>query len=271
MDDFVQTMTALERGLLVRNIMSAPLITIAPGDDPRAFFRAHEASLFDCVPVREGGRVVGMVDKDRLEHPDVPGACTAAEVLRPLAEVPLVSEHESISNLIAAMRATGRHHWLVISGVEIAAIVTRSDLWKMPVQLLAWTRIMHLEKQMALAIGARHATDEWMAALSPGRREAVHKVMENLRRNNEHIDPLECTTFSQKVDIANRLFPHLCAKADLGGVVTLRDQLAHGRAGDGHAEGINTFLHRLQVIDRFVEAFEKVATGAAVNGTVTPA
>lgn len=70
----------------------------------------------------------------------------------------LVTAEEPLTRFVPLLRR--RPYRLVLLGTEIAGIVTRSDIIKPPVRLLAFTLVSHLEVAMTELIRARYPTDE---------------------------------------------------------------------------------------------------------------
>ncbi len=251
--EFDRTLNALEQGLLVRCIMSSPLQTVGPEEDVATFFAQHKSDGFDCAPVRKNGRIIGMVYMSDVP-PEI-GAHCAEAIMRPLHLVPMVAATEPLSSLIHQMRSTNQHFWLVLDGTEIDAIVTRSDLWKLPVRLLAICRVVHLERLMHQIIALHVPDDSWMDAFNEERRHKLRQVIDRARERNELLDALESTSFSDKVEILRRTLKRGAEANDLGGISDLRNQLMHARDGNDAEPGILKFLERMQRIDELIAKF----------------
>ncbi|MFN8816701.1 MAG: hypothetical protein ACK5ZV_08190, partial [bacterium] len=219
-----------------------------------AFFARPEVEGFDCVPVEHDERIIGMVY--RVDLPNAPGP-RADEAMRPLHCVPTISGAATVDALIRAMHATNEHFWLVLNDTAINAIVTRSDLARLPVRMLTMCRIVHLERLMDELIRTNAPDEAWVAALTDKRRAKLSEVKQQATERNEQIDLLESTSFSDKIEILRK---HLGRKADaddLGGINTLRDQLMHARESSSDEAGINQFLRRFHRLDQFVEAWTR--------------
>src|SRR5690606_17648025 len=118
---------------------------------------------FDCFPVRESpdeaSAIIGAVYRDDVgDHSSV-----ASDVMRPLHKVPLVASADSVDRLMRDMHDSGDHHWLVLHEARIAGIVTRSDLGRLPVKLLLFMRLVHLEDLLTTRIRTDAPNDEWLA------------------------------------------------------------------------------------------------------------
>ena len=252
--DFTRTIDALDQGVLVRSIMSQPLVTIAPDDDPAAFFERRKADGFDCAPVQRDGRIVGMVYWADVQKG---GGRRAEEVMRSLDQVPIVAGTETVSGLIRAMKANGEHFWLVLNGTEINAIVTRSDLWRLPVRLLAMSRLVHLEKLMQELIRARGDDAGWMAVMPDDRKAKIEAEIKKAAARNEQLDPLESTSFSDKLTIFEKHLERKREAKDLGGINALRNKLMHGREDGDDEASIESFLGRLERMDTFIKKWTR--------------
>jgi len=230
-DDFNKTVVGLEQGLLVRSIMFFPLATVGPDADPHLFFDENARAGFDCAPVRQGQHIIGMIYREDLGN--AKSITTAQAAMRPLHQVPIIAATEPIISLIRKMQISNEHFWLVLDGTSIDAIVTRSDLWRLPVRLLTISRIIHLEQLLTAIIRLNCAADSWMADLTLDRQKKINSVIQSNRKNNEQLDALESTNFSDKLEILGTSLQRRDEKKELGGVIDLRNQLMHARDGEG--------------------------------------
>ena len=84
----------------------------------------------------------------------------------------------------------------------LPAIVTPSDLTKLPMRALVYAQIAHLEATMLDAIRARFPTDEEaVSTLDAGAQTQIDDELTKLHRR--HLEPslLEVTTLKQKAQI----------------------------------------------------------------------
>lgn len=85
----------------------------------------------------------------------------------PVAENLVVSADMPITRLIPKL---GRSPYrLVLREDRIDGLVTQSDLLKLPVRLVLFGLITHLEQAMADVVAAKFSEDSWLSSLSPGR------------------------------------------------------------------------------------------------------
>ena len=152
-----------------------------------------DLALFDCVPVTTCGRVIGVLERNGV----VSGS--ARKNMRRLDDGLLVSSDEPLKAFIPLLVETP--HRLVVRGARIEGIVTSSDVHKLPVRLLAFALITHLEMTMAAMVLSGKCGEDWINLLSRGRRTKVRQKLENLR--TESFDPpvIELTDFCDKRDV----------------------------------------------------------------------
>jgi hypothetical protein len=193
------------------------------------------------VPVRQDGRIIGI-----LERNDSKARGHVGEHYRPLDDAILISAEEPLTRFIELMEVRP-YYRLVVTGTSIGGIATRSDLVKLPVRLLAFTLVTHIEMTMARAINAVCESDEqWLSLLSDERRKKVLVEQEQFRRARSEPPLVELTEFADKRDIVRELF-NLSTKFkdELKSVENLRDQVAHAASYSG-ADDLGKFLERMR-------------------------
>ena len=122
----------------------------------------------------------------RHEYPPDSKALVGDQMRR-LCEGDIVAADMPIGMYIE--RAAGQPFHLVIENDQIAGIVTRSDLLKLPVRLHLFTLLSHLETVMLQFIESNFSASDWMGALKKPRLDKVKE-----RRNQD-----------QKSDVDNSL------------------------------------------------------------------
>jgi CBS domain-containing protein len=232
--------------------MSTPLECIGLEDDPIAFFEKHADVGFDCAPVKGDGKLLGMVYSKDATKP-----CAVASVMRPLHEVPLVSADTPIAALIRSMTGEDKHFWLVLDGIEINGIVTRSDLSKLPVRLLAITKIVHLEQLITQLLRKRIPGELWKGGLTGKRVDAIEQLLTQLRASNENTDVFECMGFSDKISVLKQVNGLQVATQVLWDANGLRNQLMHGREGGDDPISVSKFLEQLNAIDNQITHYRQ--------------
>ncbi|MGB8345024.1 MAG: hypothetical protein WCD86_09075 [Ktedonobacteraceae bacterium] len=248
-DIFQSTMTGLEAGLQVLHITNFNL-QFCDNDEEEVIAVFDRFKQFDQVPVRRNGKVVGLIERAN-------GTITGQvkERMRPLNDSLLISAFEPLMHLISLMDMTGTYYLLVLGGTKeqqgIQGIVTRSDLLKLPIRLLAFTMVTHLEMLLKSIIQSECYQDEqiWLKCLSEGRRKNTLNKWEQAKTSRLEPPKLEYTEFCDKRDILMKLLkPGTKFKKDLEKIENLRNSVAH--AGD-YAE---TQEHMRQFIKTFLSA-----------------
>ncbi len=97
--------------------------------------------------------------------------------------------------------AVERAYHLVVSGNRIDGIVTRGDQLKLPVRVVLFTVLTHLETTMASAIKASFQDDEWLQSLKEGRQEKLKGEFRKAEKLNTYADLLSFTQWADKREI----------------------------------------------------------------------
>lgn len=261
--DFANTMQSLEAGIVVRLIMSAPLVTVEASAVVSDFLDSDANAYLDCFPVRDAAeQVIGAVY--RHDHPDRSAA--AEQVMRPLYAVPIVSSAESVDRLMRRMHETGEHYWLVVHGSAIAGIVTRSDLGRLPVRMLLIMRIIHLEELLKTLIRTRVAGDTWLNCLSESRQAKLREVYRSNQMHGDDLDLLECTYLSDKATVARKQLGMAKIEKMIRGIDGLRNQLMHARDGKTEDASISKLLERVVRLDKAIELLQLTIHNAEHGG-----
>jgi len=238
-------LVAMDRGFHVSLIGTfGEDLVCAPADANADTWLAANCPEFDHFPVRNASETVGILQR-HAKH----GDRSVREAMQPLREGLLVSAHMSIAELIPQLRESP--YRLVLRGGQIDGLVTQSDLLKLPVRLVTFCLITHLEQVMAGVIAQRWRDNEWLPLLSQGRQDKIRKKRADL--SGEKMDPptLELTEFADKRDLCRRLVEGSKSKfgRDLEKLRTLRDQLAH-------AASFIDLPHVRPDVREFVDRFE---------------
>jgi hypothetical protein len=195
---FDLTMKGLETGLKVGDIATYGFRACDADDDAAGVLAQVELLPYDCIPVKDGDRVVGVLERNGAVAPGL-----AREVMRRLDDGLLVSSDEPLKGFIPLLVESP--HRLVVRGARIEGIVTSSDVHKLPVRLLAFALVTHLEMTMADVIVRRSGGDDWIGRLSPGRQGKVAEKFEQLRTENFDPPLIEVTDFCDKRDVLAKL------------------------------------------------------------------
>ena len=176
---------------------------------------------FDQFPVRDADRTLGL-----LVRGDCPGRLVRDAML-PLSEELIVSADMAIAELIPRMRTLP--YRLILRGDRIDGLVTHSDLLKLPVRIVVFGLLTHLEMVMADLVSTHWPADEWLTALGPGRRAKLLEKETALRQRGLNPPRIELTEFADKRDLCKRLLAGGRTRFDreMDELRNLRDQLAH--------------------------------------------
>jgi hypothetical protein len=242
------TMSGLEAGLRVRHVAALELSDCESSDDTDQVLSNPALTDFDRIPVRRNGRIVGV-----LERNSEMGRGRCDQYMKPLDESMLISADEPLTNLLPLLKEST--YRLVLEGSQIRGIVTRSDILKLPVRLVAFALITHLEMIMAETIQTRcPSQDLWLRHLSAARQQKVNTKFVMYKGENLHLPLLEFTDFCDKrVILKSLLNLGNDFHNDLIGVEELRNTLAHagGYAQDGNK--LNEFLDRLRFTQKWID------------------
>lgn len=207
MELFEDTIAHLERSLNVAHVATSGL-EVAHWNQRISEIRPWASErAFNNVPVRADDRIVGVVENingDLAASPDgVPPEAPAdadrvSAVARRLSSDMLIEGRLPLGEVLDELLKPP-HYRLVIDGGRLDAIVTPSDLGKLPMRVLAYTAVAHLESTMMDAIRHVYPSDEdAVAHLCDG---AQTQILRDLRRMHaKNLDPelLEVANLQQK-------------------------------------------------------------------------
>ena len=220
-----------------------PALVCAPVDVDAEAWLAQAPTDFDQFPVREHDRTVGLLLRGRQTG-------IVREAMLPLSEELIASADMPIVELIPRMKA--RPYRLILRGDRIDGIVTQSDLLKLPVRVVVFGLLTHLETAMADLVTTHWPDNAWVAELSPGRQAKLMDKETALRRRGMNPPRIELTEFADKRDLCKRLISTGRKRFDqeLDGLRDLRNQLAHAATfvdedADG-ATGIASFVDKCE-------------------------
>lgn len=215
---------AMEASFHVRLIGTfTPTLVFAPaGADARSWL-ADNYLEFDQFPVQRQGATVGVLD--RRDHPA--GACVA-EVMTALHEDLIVSADMPLADLIPVLHTT--HYRLIVRGGHIDGLVTQSDLLKLPVRMLLFGLLTHLELCLRELIRQQMRPDDWLALVDPRRRLALGAEVGRLQAGRFDLNPLEVTNLSDVIAVLEhkRLFNGRF-RTEMDEIRKLRNSVAHAK------------------------------------------
>ena len=208
-----------------------PDLVCAPADASADTWLADAPADFDQFPVRDRNRTIGLLR--RGPHPGL----LVRDAMLPLSEELIAAADMPIAELIPRMKALP--YRLILRGDRIDGIVTQSDLLKLPVRVVVFGLLTHLETAMADLVATRWAGDAWMDELSAGRRTKLLEKEAALRRRGLNPPRIELTEFADKRDLCKRLMVsgRKRFENEFDGLRDLRDQLAHAATFLDEADG----------------------------------
>ena len=186
---------AIEAGFHVRLIATFdPELVWAPVNAPAAEWLVNHPG-FDQFPVKDGDAAVGLL---------IRGAAfdrkTVREAMQALHDRMIVSADTPLTDLIPEL--CDGHCRLVLRGDRINGLVTQSDLLKLPVRMLLFGLITHLEICLRAFVRSRVRWPEWLERISHGpRRRQMCREFDTARDARLDPDPLEFTNFHDLIDV----------------------------------------------------------------------
>ncbi|MDA8117683.1 MAG: hypothetical protein M0000_09980 [Actinomycetota bacterium] len=199
-DILATTLAALEHGLQARHIASFPLASCHATDDVAVVLGASAWATFDVLGVEDHGRIVGILDRaGGIRQGPVQGA------MKLLNGNMLVAAEAPLEGVLNAL--TGRRFLLVVRGNGIEGIITLSDLLKLPVRLLLFAHVTHLEMEMLSAIRRTFSDDGWIAHLTQSRQKKLRNKEHQLAALHQQPSGLaELTEFCDKREVVAKAF-----------------------------------------------------------------
>lgn len=261
-DTFDYTMQGLEAGLLVRHIATFDLRTCSIDDSVVAVLGDPALADFDQIAVRDNsGYVVGVLGRT-TESESV--ADKVSDRMQRLDESVLVPAGAPLMSFIR-LAGTAPYR-LVLTEQGIEGIVTRSDLLKLPVRLLAFAFVTHLETLMAGVIATQYRPDDerWLQLLSEGRRQKIADKRETLKRRRLEPALLELTDFCDKRDVVKETVAlEASFDADMRDIEHLRNVLAHGGTFVRSDAEARALAEQIERAEKWIGALRKVIADRA--------
>lgn len=255
LDSFSLTMSGLEAGLRVHHIATFDLKTCSVGDSLAVVLTDDSFADFDQIPVRDDSkRIVGVLLRAKNA-----GAGKVAESMELLHESILVSAE---APLMSFVRIAGTVPYkLVLNQDGIRGIITRSDLLKLPVRLLAFAGVTHMESLMAELIRTKykHGDDSWTKLLRKKRRDKIRWKEGKLKKSRMEIDLLELTDFCDKRELVSQIAdPGPNFADELGSAEDLRNQIAHAATFIASESDARGFALQLQKIEHWIQTLQQI-------------
>ena len=248
----LNTLAGLDDGLRVRHIANFPLVTCKPGDDFEELFGRPDYKDFDQLPVVEGSRIVGIVERASVKE------------RRALDDSVLVAADHPLSRFIHTVHE--QSYRLVVDGTAITGIVTWSDLLKLPVTVLAFSLIAQLEFAMNARIKEKYGDGtSWLDFLDEKEQKQISRRLRKLQQENLVLPELELADLGHKAKVLRSL---LSAKGgferDLRNMASLRNDVVHAKDMIRSDADLMLLVERIETAEVWLEVLkgERASTGA---------
>jgi hypothetical protein len=248
---------AMEASFHVRLISTVdPDLVWAPAEAEAARWLAENYLEFDQFPVKQGDATVGILLREG-DH----ASKTIREVMQVLRDGLIVSADMPITDLILQLR--DNHYRLVLRGGRIDGLVTQSDLLKLPVRMLLFGLISHLELCLRALIRVRVTGQEWIDLLQSKRRNEIKGKLDKLKKARFEPDPLELTYFGDVVKVlAHQRDLGAGFKTDMDALHNLRNDLAHAKTYISSATDVKQLANQFQNIQLWITKISEILKAA---------
>jgi hypothetical protein len=153
---------------------------------------------------------------------------------------------------------------LVLVGTEIGGIVTRSDLAKPPVRLLAFTVVSNLETAMTTVIKKYFPNDDsWLKILSSDRQKKLERRLKRRQAHNLVLPMIDLADLGDKRRVLARICNlNTAEETELAQIEDLRNAVAHSRDYARTDSELSTFIKRLSKARVWIRRLQQI-TGQA--------
>lgn len=183
------------QGFAARDI-AEPLVSFDASTSAADAGKVMTAEDFDAVGVRQGGLVVGYLERENV------GEGTCGDRLRAFNAASVISDFAPLAEMVLGLTHSARLFVRVLG--EVGGIVTMSDLQKPPMRMWLFGMITILEMRVSRLIEVTCPGDTWKAFLSEGRLQKAQALLEERRRRNQSVQLLDCLQISDKGQILAR-------------------------------------------------------------------
>jgi hypothetical protein len=244
------TLAGLEAGFKVSHIAAFDLEVCAPDMSVSNALNDPGLMDFDHIPVREGSRIVGMLERGSLK-----GTGIVRDHMHLLHGEMLVSAEEPLPSFLPTLEKSP--YRLVVRGTKVAGIVTISDVAKLPVRVLAFTSVAHLEAAITKVIRTECANDEKWLSLLGGQRAGVENRLQDRKKQNLHLlSPMEVAYLSEKITVVSKLRSLTKLESDRKLITNFRNSLAHDGDFVEECKGVRGLLERLALVQHWIDALK---------------
>ncbi len=261
-DNFKFTMSGLEKGLQVIHITTpaAQLLCCQHDENIEAVLTRPDLNPFDQIPVKENETIIGLLKRRERRECSDGAKGLARDCMQPLGEKILVSVDTPLLDFIQ----NDSLDRIVIGGTNIYGLVTRSDLLKLPVFLLGFALVTHVETLMLNLIRATGVSeDKWLTWVNEKR---IKRDFNRLFSQRADTDMLGVTQFFDKKEILEHLavlkeytsqLPDKDFVEQLEEIRKLRNTVAHTGNTDDSDDILQTFIDRLRITYEWIKNIER--------------
>ena len=259
-----RTMEGLEQGLQVQHIATFEPLRVCGLEDSVSNVLADPAALgIDQFPVKKDKEVVGIL----VRLAGYQDGARVEEVYDCLRDCMLVSADEPIAHYIEIC-GTPPYYRLVVKGDKIQGIVTRGDLHKLPVRVVAFAFVTHLEMVLAEVIERKWPDEAWCGRLNAKRLEKAEKEQDKRVAGRAEISLLECTQFCDKRELVRKAY-NLKGQftRDLKDIECLRNSLAHASCLVQSNKTLPEFVGRVAKAKKWIRELHERLKSRTNGGT----
>jgi len=219
------------REIFVENITARsiyePLLCCPADARAEEVGRALTLRGFDVAGVRDSAsnEVIGYILTDEL------GDGRIQEYVQPVTTDLLVSDSTAIAEIFSVL--TNREFAFVLSGQQIAGIITKADINKPPVRIYLFGMTSLFEMHLNAWVHHFYSQERWLEKVPEQRMEAATRIYDVKKEKNQELSMLECLQLCDKRD--------LLAKSD-----TFRAEFAVSKKGfDSFVKGVERVRNEL--------------------------
>ncbi|QDZ00121.1 hypothetical protein FQ775_06845 [Nitratireductor mangrovi] len=172
-------------------------------DETAAQIKRRNAKQFSYFPVADAEeQILGLYNAERW-FTVVPPDTRVADDFEGLSEDMLIGADASIVDFV--VQADSHPTNLVVSGRQIAGLVSLSDIQQLPARAAIFALITSLEMAMSLAISGRYPNcGDWMALLSEERRIGLLEEIEKAQQRDIFLSEIAFTQIHDKACIVGK-------------------------------------------------------------------
>lgn len=201
----LEVLERVQRSLTVDMIMTPrkDLMTCQRSESIAAVMKRNQFGYSFLPVIDENDRYLGLFNASTWFNRIAPDEPVADEYER-FSEDLVIGADASIFEFV--MQADQRPTRLVVSGHQVAGLISTSDLQQLPVRAALFTLITGLEIAMAKRIEAEWSDndDGWKHSLSEGRRQMLEEKIEQARTSDNFVSVIALTQLCDKATVIRK-------------------------------------------------------------------